>query len=164
VSRKPPRCRESLWLLHNGRNRAPGPGRETAQIGRFLDQPPMNCAQRRRLTAGGCVLVTTRAVFATVSLAGLFQCAREDSNLHGPYGPQGPQPCASTNSATGAGGGEYSPGRVPEEASDARRSAGKGRLPARRFVSVLEPRYIPEHMFVSVQIAEPNEQGGDPWT
>jgi len=35
---------------------------------------------------------------------------------------------------------------------------------AHRFVSVLEPRYIPEHMFVSVQIAEPNEQGGDPWT
>ena len=29
-------------------------------------------------------------------------CAREDSNLHGPYSPQGPQPCASTNSATGA--------------------------------------------------------------
>ena len=25
--------------------------------------------------------------------AGLFQCAREDSNLHGPYSPQGPQPC-----------------------------------------------------------------------
>src|ERR1700731_4444411 len=36
--------------------------------------------------------------------AGLSQCAREDSNLHGPYSPQGPQPCASTNSATGAGG------------------------------------------------------------
>ena len=41
--------------------------------------------------------------------AGLSQCAREDSNFHGPYGPQGPQPCASTNSATGAGGGQYSP-------------------------------------------------------
>src|SRR5881227_432512 len=36
--------------------------------------------------------------------AGLFQCAREDSNLHGPFGPQGPQPCASTSSATGASG------------------------------------------------------------
>src|SRR5271170_1431548 len=24
--------------------------------------------------------------------AGLSQCAREDSNVHGPYGPQGPQP------------------------------------------------------------------------
>src|SRR5215212_1361731 len=33
---------------------------------------------------------------------GASQCAREDSNLHGPYGPQGPQPCASTSSATGA--------------------------------------------------------------
>src|SRR5262249_29608197 len=35
-------------------------------------------------------------------LAGLSsnQCAQGDSNSHGPYGPQGPQPCASTNSAT----------------------------------------------------------------
>ena len=32
----------------------------------------------------------------------LFPCARVDSNHHGPSGPQGPQPCASTNSATGA--------------------------------------------------------------
>jgi hypothetical protein len=38
------------------------------------------------------------------AFAGLFPCAEEDSNLHGPYSPQGPQPCASTNSATGAGG------------------------------------------------------------
>jgi hypothetical protein len=29
--------------------------------------------------------------------------------------------------------------------------------------SVLEERYSVEHMFVSVQIAEPNEQGADPW-
>src|SRR3984957_20734647 len=29
-------------------------------------------------------------------------CARVDSNHHGPFGPQGPQPCASTNSATSA--------------------------------------------------------------
>src|SRR5207248_5768469 len=36
--------------------------------------------------------------------ARLFQCARADSNLHGPCGPQGPQPCASTSSATGASG------------------------------------------------------------
>lgn len=33
------------------------------------------------------------------------KCARVDSNHHGPNGPQGPQPCASTNSATGAGTG-----------------------------------------------------------
>ena len=31
------------------------------------------------------------------------KCAEEDSNLHGGIPPQGPQPCASTNSATGAG-------------------------------------------------------------
>src|ERR1700676_3884856 len=36
--------------------------------------------------------------------AGPFRCAREDSNLHGELSPQGPQPCASTNSATGAEG------------------------------------------------------------
>ena len=32
----------------------------------------MNCAQRHRLASGGCVFVTTRAVFATASFAGLF--------------------------------------------------------------------------------------------
>ena len=37
-------------------------------------------------------------------LRGLLSCAEEDSNLHGRILPQGPQPCASTNSATGAGG------------------------------------------------------------
>ena len=26
--------------------------------------------------------------------AGAFECAQGDSNSHGPYGPQGPQPCA----------------------------------------------------------------------
>ncbi len=36
-------------------------------------------------------------------------CAEEDSNLHGGIPPQGPQPCASTNSATGAGAPEYRP-------------------------------------------------------
>src|ERR1700694_5828974 len=46
-----------------------------------------------------------------------LQCAREDSNLHGPYSPQGPQPCASTNSATGAWGGQYSFGVGPRQAA-----------------------------------------------
>ena len=32
-----------------------------------------------------------------------MQCPREDSNLHGLKRPHGPQPCASTNSATRAG-------------------------------------------------------------
>ena len=44
--------------------------------------------------------------------AGLLPCARVDSNHHGPYGPQGPQPCASTNSATGARPAEYRPART----------------------------------------------------
>jgi hypothetical protein len=26
-------------------------------------------------------------------MRGAFSCAREDSNFHGPFGPQGPQPC-----------------------------------------------------------------------
>ena len=116
--------------------------------------------------------------------AGLFQCAREDSNLHGPYSPQGPQPCASTNSATGAGGGQYSLG--PRFAGDLRSSAvldpwrvalGRGvrhgdatpvldhalapARAARAVESVLGPRYSAEHMFDCVRLAEPNEQGAD---
>src|SRR3954454_18407973 len=40
-----------------------------------------------------------------------LSCAEEDSNLHEEISSQGPQPCASTNSATGAGAGaNYSPG------------------------------------------------------
>src|SRR5581483_10444805 len=34
---------------------------------------------------------------------GFRACAGEDLNLHDPIGSQGPQPCASTNSATSAG-------------------------------------------------------------
>ena len=41
------------------------------------------------------------------------QCAREDSNLHGPFSPQGPQPCASTNSATGAEAASIARSRPP---------------------------------------------------
>jgi hypothetical protein len=70
-------------------------------------------------TNGGPITFTgaTRLQFHQIhkespATQGFLRCAREDSNLHGPYGPQGPQPCASTNSATGAGGGEYSPGPV----------------------------------------------------
>src|ERR1700724_2084825 len=44
-----------------------------------------------------------------VRSVGLSQCAREDSNLHGELSPQGPQPCASTNSATGAEGASIAP-------------------------------------------------------
>jgi hypothetical protein len=41
------------------------------------------------------------------ALAGLSQCAQGDSNSHPAYAGQGPQPCASTNSATGAWSAEY---------------------------------------------------------
>ena len=40
-------------------------------------------------------------------MRGFRSCAEEDSNLHGGIPPQGPQPCASTNSATGAGRAQY---------------------------------------------------------
>jgi hypothetical protein len=40
-------------------------------------------------------------------LPGLSVCARVDSNHHPVYTGQGPQPCASTNSATGAEGRVY---------------------------------------------------------
>jgi hypothetical protein len=51
---------------------------------------------------------------------GWAQCAREDSNLHGELSPQGPQPCASTNSATGAEGASIATG----SAAAARRPSG----------------------------------------
>ena len=35
------------------------------------------------------------------------KCAREESNLHGPYGPLAPQASASTSSATSARGRQY---------------------------------------------------------
>ena len=35
-------------------------------------------------------------------ISSAFPCARVDSNHHGENSPQGPQPCASTNSATSA--------------------------------------------------------------
>ena len=61
-------------------------------VGRQVDLPRW-CAQLESTTA-------PRSEKAW--LAGLFQCARMDSNHHGEISPQGPQPCASTNSATGA--------------------------------------------------------------
>src|SRR5664280_2160315 len=42
------------------------------------------------------------------------ECARMDSNHHGENSPQGPQPCASTNSATGAEWASIAPGRSGE--------------------------------------------------
>src|SRR5579884_2051068 len=95
---------------------------------------------------------------------GFLKCAREDSNLHGPYSPQGPQPCASTNSATGAGGGQYSPApccagrrRAPAEVAEpVLRCSGGAAIE-----SVLRPRYSSEHMFDCVRIAERTEQGAD---
>ena len=79
--------------------------------GRLPRAPPASGrGERQRMTGGSAR--TTRRRFSShpqrggkrrsPAGAGLPRCAREDLNLHGPYGPQGPQPCASTNSATGA--------------------------------------------------------------
>ena len=45
-----------------------------------------------------------RQVQKPLNQAASGACAGEDLNLHDPYGSQGPQPCASTNSATSASG------------------------------------------------------------
>src|SRR5205085_4396034 len=83
--------------------------------------------------------------------AGLFQCAREDSNLHGPNGPQGPQPCASTSSATGAGRASIALRGLPPAAS------------FRGLESVCEARYSHEHMFVSI-CSQRTLGGTAPWS
>ena len=44
--------------------------------------------------------------------AGLFQCAREDSNLHGPYSPQGPQPWTGRVGASAGSGSSRFEGSV----------------------------------------------------
>jgi hypothetical protein len=55
--------------------------------------------------------------------AGLSQCAQGDSNSHPVYTGQGPQPCASTNSATGAWSAQYRTGApVAQGALDAVRA------------------------------------------
>jgi hypothetical protein len=76
------------------------------------------------------VITTTKSKWSRSkrrAFAGL-SCAREDSNLHPVKAGQGPQPCASTNSATGAWVVDYRrgsralPGRgiAPEAASASR--------------------------------------------
>jgi hypothetical protein len=77
---------------------------------------------------------------------GFHQCAREDSNLHGPIGPQGPQPCASTNSATGAWRASIALATGPSD------SVGPRWTPP-RLVSVRQPRYVHEHMFDRGRVA-----------
>ena len=82
---------------------------------------------------------------------GLFSCARVDSNHHGENSPQGPQPCASTNSATSAGGRSIAPDRRPP----GRRSACGCVRPGRALQC--------EHMFVARPSA--SERGAtEQWT
>jgi hypothetical protein len=81
------------------------------------------------------------------AICGAFSCAEEDSNLHGPYSPQGPQPCASTNSATGAGG-------------LATGVAGRRSI-APRLIPSGPPATFTEHMFVPLSEDRP---GARSWT
>jgi hypothetical protein len=57
---------------------------------------------------------------------------------------------------------------VPARAGTGPVSAPRGRgleaIAAERIESVQRPRYSAEHMFVSVQRAEPTQQGANPWT
>ncbi len=73
--------------------------------------------------------------------ARLSQCAREDSNFHGPYGPQGPQPCTPRVDASRgvqSVGADPLPSRVARSAAvdvivrvaDAGRSRCRSCLPA----------------------------------
>jgi hypothetical protein len=89
-----------------------------------LNLPPRNdrvgtCGQAIRLDLLGVSLQVPFGVAPeTHDFRGFLQCAREDSNLHGPFSPQGPQPCASTNSATGAWAASID---LPRESSGRRR-------------------------------------------
>ena len=83
--------------------------------------------------------VGTRApprVRANPAISREKSCARVDSNHHGEISPQGPQPCASTNSATGAGAPSIAPARLLP------RPAGGSRCIRPR------PAIQYEHMFV----------------
>ena len=119
-------------------------------------------APRRRTASGASKHQKSRC-------AGLSQCAREDSNLHGPYSPQGPQPCASTNSATGAGGGQYNPGSVLAEhvgsvdgaAITAARSSQQRVLLAPALSPSWRRAKVPNTRSTESRLASPNEQGAD---
>src|SRR5438309_11884048 len=87
------------------------------------------------------------------------QCAGEDLNHHGALTPQGPQPCASTNSATSARPPSIARTRGPP---DARGMAAKHSSPpyetgrTRALVSVLSARYSANTRSLR---SEPFEQG-----
>ena len=113
---------ESIWAFRYFGERSISPWRVGDALARCIRSEPLQALQIRgrgsRLRRGGARGLPRRSPRGSCArrvgrlllgwgmkkapLAGLFQCAREDSNLHGPISPQGPQPCASTNSATGA--------------------------------------------------------------
>ena len=76
-----------------------------------------------------------------------FSCARVDSNHHGENSPQGPQPCASTNSATSAEWASIASGYGCRTWVASARTCVRPRLPLDC-----------EHMFVEMQ--QTIERGG----
>ena len=122
---------------------APRRHRPTAGQTTGRTSPPPELSWFSQGFSGGGV--TNRALASPGSakaphLRGLRSCAEEDSNLHPGIPGQGPQPCASTNSATGAGGMARARGplAVAEYSSatgfvrPARGSRGRGRRGAQR--------------------------------
>jgi uncharacterized protein YbjT (DUF2867 family) len=65
------------------------PGRGRPRLDRTLSVRTMS------QSVYGLTLVSALAC-QKAPLAGLSLCAREDSNLHGPFSPQGPQPCRTS--------------------------------------------------------------------
>jgi hypothetical protein len=74
------------------------------------------------------------------AFAGIFLCAQVDSNHHGEISPQGPQPCASTNSAMGAEGASIARGHRPRMAP-----AVDGACIRPRATLVCEHMFVPDH-------------------
>ena len=73
-------------------------------MGHALLRHRLRCRLRRRADLCGTAAESGPRTPRQFGLP--WQCAGEDLNLHGVLTPQGPQPCASTNSATSARGRE----------------------------------------------------------
>src|SRR5436190_549977 len=89
--------------------RPPGPNPYPTSTKSWAQGTRHSCAARASLAMPAQKAVPTRAARPLTpakgdgsSLIRNKQCAGEDLNLHGVLTPQGPQPCASTNSATSA--------------------------------------------------------------
>jgi hypothetical protein len=112
------------------------------------------CPRRTLATTGG-------GHEKSPAVRGFPQCAREDSNLHGPFSPQGPQPCASTNSATGAWAASITPAAGLDRVVGAVRSswAPAGGVPPAGLWCVVTVPVIPRRARGSGEGVGPSTQG-----